>query len=417
MDQPISAATLRARRLKRYGMLACGMVLLGILLFIVLDPTSRLSVAQRSLVIAETQRGVFHDFVPLHGKIASRETVYLDAQEGGRVERVLVESGDLVQAGQPLVEFGNTALQLDVIEREARLIEQINNLRGTETLLEQTRIANQRALAEIDFQVARLSRTVARRAQLVGVGKVSAEESELAALELEHYKALRPQVFESNRRQDELRVLRLPEVRESMLKLQENLVIARGKLDNLIVRAPIVGRIADFDLKMGQNMERGQRLAQITPDTGFKVEADIDEFYLPRTQVGQKATVTIGGSTWILSIKKVYPQVHGGRFTVDLDFGDDAPAKPVIGQAVHGRLRLGEDGITVFIPSGAFLEESGGSFIFVVAKDGKSAERREIRTGRRNAEQVEVVSGLEPGERVLISDYRGYGNIQRIDID
>jgi HlyD family secretion protein len=413
MDRPIARA-----RWRRY--LVPAAVVLGIGVLVLLASTLRGERSVRlnaaELTLAQARRDVFHDFVPVRGRVVPRDVVFLDAQEGGRVERVLVEAGDVVTTGQPLIEFGNTQLQLDVIDREAHLIEQINNLRNEEAVLEQTRIANEKSLLEIDYNVTRLGRLVTRRDALMTRGATSIEEKDKAADELAYYRNLRPLVAESNLKQDALRVRRLPEIRDSLDKLQQNLIVTRGKLDNLIVRAPVTGRVTDMDLKVGQNCERGRRLAEITPETGFKLSADVDEFYLGRIRAGQSANMEFNQGPMTLRVSRVYPQVKDGRFTVDLSFAADAPAGLLPGQAVQGKLQLGEDRPAVVIPAGAFLEQTGGDWIFVVTENGKSAARRRIQAGRRNIEQVEVINGLKAGERVIISDYRGLERIERIDL-
>ena len=372
--------------------------------------------AATAVTIGTVERAVFRDFVPLRGRVVPRDIVYLDAQEGGRVERVLVEAGDTVTAGQPLLEFGNTELQLEVIEREVRIIEQINNLRTTERSLEQDRQTNLRSLAQIEYNLVRLGRLTERRNSLASRGAASVAEREDAADELDYYHALHPIVEQSSAKQDEWRSRRTPEIRDELEKLQQNLAIVRGKLDNLIVRAPVSGRLTDLDLKVGENCERGKRLAQITPDTGFKLAAEVDEFYLARVHTGQRADMQFGDDAVPLRVSRVYPQVKDGQFTIDLAFESAAPAGLLPGEASQGRLRLGEDVSAVVIPAGAFLEQTGGDWIFVLARDGQSAIRRRIELGRRNAEQLEVLSGLSVNERVVTSDYRGLEHLDGIEL-
>lgn len=365
--------------------------------------------------VATVERGQFRDFVPLRGRIVPRDVVYIDAQEGGRVERVLVQAGDLVTAGQPLLEFGNTELQLEVIDREARLIEQINNLRGTHTALEQNRVANEKSLADIDYNIVRLARLTQRRTTLAEHGATSAEEKEKVSDELAYYRQLRPLIADTAQKQEAMRLQRLPEIRDGIEKLQQDLQITRGKLDNLIVRAPVAGRLTEMELKVGQNCERGRRLAEITPDAGFKLAADVDEFYLGRIRNGQTATARINDEDRTLRVTRVYPQVKNGTFLVDLAFEGAEPARVLPGQAVQGKLALGVDSHTLVLATGAFLERSGGDWVFVLTDDD-TAQRRRVRVGRRNAEQVEISSGLSAGDRVIVSDYSGLEHIDRIEL-
>jgi HlyD family secretion protein len=328
---------------------------------------------------------------------------------------VLVEAGDVVTAGQPLLEFGNTELQLEVIDRETRLIEQINNLRGTHTSLEQNRVANEKSLVDIDYNIVRLTRLTQRRTTLAAHGATSAEEQEKVADELAYYRQLRPLLADTTQKQETMRLQRLPEISDGLAKLQQDLAITRGKLDNLVVRAPVTGRLTDMDLKVGQNCERGRRLAEITPDAGFKLAADVDEFYLGRVRDGQAAAVRINDTDWTLHVTRVYPQVKNGTFLVDLAFGSDQPAGVLPGQAVQGKLALGSDSQALVLAAGAFLERSGGDWVFVLANDD-TARRRRIRIGRRNSEQVEILGGLAAGDRVIVSDYSGLERIDRIEL-
>ncbi len=400
----------------RVAAVVVGVVLFAftVLALVLGDSVRSLRTPAAQLTIAVVEQGVFHDLIPLRAKVVPRDTVYLDAVEGGRVEKVLVEAGEIVTAGQRLIEFGNTNLQLQVIQQESQLNQAISQLQQNEIALQQNTIANTRTLADIDYNIVRLTRIDERRAALLVKGAASTEQRETVADELAYYRGLRPLQAESNRLQSELRARLLPSIHDQLQNLQQNLDVVRGKLDNLIVRAPVGGRITEIELKIGENRNPGQRLVEITPDTGYKLTADVDEFYLSRVRAGQSADMEINAQTTKARITRIYPQVKDGRFAVDLSFDGADPPDLVPGQAGQGRLALGGDQPAVVIPAGAFLERTGGDWIFVLAANGNIADRRRIKVGRRNAEQVEIVGGLNPGERVITSDYTGYERIDRI---
>jgi HlyD family secretion protein len=417
MDRPIRLPWWR-RKLWLQG----GIALVVAVLFITMgalflgSPERSIRVAAASATIARVSQGTFHDFIPLRGKVVPMNTVYLDALEGGRVDRILVQAGDTVTAGQPLVELSNTELELDVLDREGRLVESITQLQTYQTQLEQNRVANQKALAQIDYNVTRLQRSIARRNILVADDAEPIEVKDQVQDELDYDVRVRPMQDESNRRQELLRVQQLPQIHSQIVKLQQDLKITHGKLDNLTVRAPVTGRLTAMDLKVGENRNRGERFGEITPETGDKLAAEVDEYYLGRVQTGQVAHVEIGDKTWTLQVVRVYPKVTNGTFTVDLAFQDGTPLGLLPGQALQGKLALGADRTATTLPTGAFLERTGGDWIFVLAKDGRSALRRTIKIGRRNDEQVEILSGLAAGEQAIISDYTGLERIDRIDL-
>jgi len=373
-----------------------------------------LRVPLEQVTIAAVERGVFHDLIPLHATVVPRETVYVNAIDGGRVDRVLVEPGDVVQEGQPIVELRNSNLALQVVQEESQLNQAISQLQENEIALEQQQLSNARALAEIDYNLVRLGRSSARREGLAAKGLVSAEDRDRITDELVYYQKLRPIQQESSERQTELYDRLLPDIHQQLKILRGNLAVVHDKLDSLIVRAPVTGKVTAMDLKVGETPAAGERLAEIAPQTGMKLAADVDEFYLPRVRPGQTATMDIEGRPMSVTVRRVYPQVHNGQFRVDLDFSSTSPPTLVEGAAEQGRLQLGGDTAALVLPTGPFLERTGGDWAFVVAADGRSAERRRLKVGRRNSEQLEIAGGLAAGERVITSDYTGLDQSDRL---
>lgn len=397
--------------------LACAAVVLAVLVAIKLTAeagvrTVRVPVVQ--VTLAKVEQGIFRDLIPLRANVVPRETVYVDATDGGRVDRVLVEAGDLVQQGQPIIELSNTNLALSVIQQESQLNQAISQLQQNEIALEQNRLANERALAEVDYGLVRLKRSNGRRANLLVRGAESAEQRDVIADELTYYERLKPIQTESNQRQADLRNRLLPDIHRQLASLRGNLDVVHGTLDGLIIRAPVTGRVTAIDLKVGQHRDAGQRLAEVTPPTGMKLSAEIDEFYLARVRTGQSANIDFHGTAVKATVRRVYPQVQDGRFKVDLDFEGPSPPDLVAGEAAQGRLQLGDDSAARILPVGPFLERTGGDWVFVMTPDGTSAERRRIKVGRRTVEQLEVLSGLAVGEQVITSDYTSVDKAERV---
>lgn len=417
MDRPITLPWWRRRHWQQLLVAVAALLLVVLAVAVLIGPAQRsVRMSLAGAGIATVERGAYRDFIPLRGEVTPLDTVYLDALEGGRVDRILVQAGDFVTAGQPLVEFTNTELELEVLNREGGLVQSITGLQAQETQLEQNRAANDRLLADIEYDVTRLQRAIERRGELAARQLVSAESVDELRDQLDRAQRLRRMQQDSNARQESLRQQQAPQISVQMARLQESLEIIHGKLRNLIARAPVAGLVTQMELKVGESRGRGERLAEITPQTGYRLTATIDEYYLGRVTEGQLAQVEREGRQWRLRVERVYPQVRNGGFRVDLAFEGGTPAGLLRGQSLQGRLSLGEDVEGLVLASGAFLEASGGNWVFVLDADGDSAHRRHIRLGRRNAEQVEVLSGLEPGERVIASDYTGLDRIDRIDL-
>lgn len=417
MDRPVTLPWWRRRHWQKSLVVGGALLLMVITAMVLVGPAQRsLRMSAAGASIATVERGVYRDFIPVRGEVTPLETIYLDALEGGRVDRILVQAGDHVEAGQALVEFTNTELELEVLNREGSLVQSLTQLQGHETQLEQNRASNDRVLADIAYDVTRLQRAIERREELAARQLVSAESLDQLRDELDRAQRQHRMQQESNARQEALRHQQAPQIKVQMARLQESLQIIHGKLRNLTARAPVAGLVTHMDIKVGETRGRGERLADITPQTGYRLTAAVDEYYLGRVREGQIAQVEREGRKFALRVERVYPQVREGAFQVDLAFDGATPPGLLRGQSLQGRLSLGEDVEGVVLASGAYLEASGGAWVFVLDSSGYSAQRRRVRFGRRNAEQVEVLAGLEPGERVIISDYTDLDRIERIDL-
>ena len=375
-----------------------------------------LTVNSQRITVSPVTVGAYEDFIPLRGRLVPRSTVYLDAIEGGRVEEILVEDGAIVEAGDPIAVLSNTNLQLEVLGREAAVTEQLNNMRTIELQLEQNRLSHKRNLIEIDYQIKRLTRAVARQRDLASKDLASRSTIEELEDELTYFENRRDITLESQETDVRMQEQQLRQLREAGGQLQAGLGFARKNIDDLRVRAPLPGKLSGFDIEVGQSIGRGERLGQIDDPNGYKLNVRIDEFYIDRVDLQQSAVAEHNGRDIELNISKIYPQITDGQFEVDMILADE-PDGLRRGQTKQVRLTLGDNTDAILIPNGAFYQETGGNWIFVVSADRSEAIRRNVRMGRRNDEFIEVLDGLEPGEHVITSPYTSYIDMDRLALD
>jgi len=375
-----------------------------------------LSVNAQRVYVSPVTVGTFEDFIPLRGRLVPRSTVYLDAIEGGRVEQVLIEDGALVEAGDPIALLSNTNLQLEVLGREAAVTEQLNNMRTIELQLEQNRLSHKRNLVEIDYQIIRLNRSIERQRELAAKNLVSQSTVDELQDELTYYMNRREVTLESQATDTRMQAQQLQQLRDAGEQLQAGLGFARKNLEDLNVRAPVSGKLSGFNIEVGESIVRGGRLGQVDDPDGYKLNVQIDEFYLGRVDLQQVAVAEHGNRSYELQVSKIYPQVNNGQFEVDMIF-DQEPADMRRGQTLQLKLTLGDNADAMLIPNGSFYQETGGNWIFVVSPDGTEAVKRPVRLGRRNTEFIEVLDGLEPGEKVITSPYTSYVGMDRLTLD
>ena len=408
-----------SRKMPKQVKLAIGAAaaLVAIIIFYLMAPgANSQTVAAERLTISTVQKGTFDDFIPLRARVTPLVSVFLDAIEGGRVEQVVVEDGTMVTKGQLLAVLSNAELQLSVLARQTEVTQQINSMRSQELALAQTRLQNERSLIEADLATQKALREYEVQKPLAEKGFVA---SKTFGNSRDEYEANRRRSAVLRRQQatdERLQSSQLAQLRETAATLNNSLGIARGSLDALNLRAPVSGHLTAFSIQVGQSLDRGERLGQIDTD-GNKLVAQVDEFYLGRVKEGQIATAELGGKAFRLKLAKIYPQVRNGTFEVDFQFIGPAPANVQRGQTIQTKLTLSDPAKALLIPNGAFYNETGGNWVFVVAPDGRSAVKRPVRLGRRNAEFIEVLEGLEPGERVLTSPYTGFAERDRLDLE
>jgi HlyD family secretion protein len=415
MDKVVVATGLSQRT--RIALGAAAALLLALLFWWFAPSAGSQTVAAGRVTVSAVSKGTFDDFLPLRARVEPLVTVFLDAVEGGRVEKIMVEDGAMVQQGQLLAVLSNSDLALNLLARQSDVSREVNSMRSQELALAQTSIGDERAVIDAQLAADKAKRQYEMQKPLMEKGYVPAKV----------FNDSRDEYVSSRRRAEVLRRARavnqrlqssqLAQLRASNASLSGSLEIARSTLDALNLRAPVAGQLTAFSIQVGQSLNRGERLGQVDSAGRNKLVASVDEYYLGRVQPGQTATVEMGGKTYRAKVAKIYPQVKNGVFEADLTFVGAEPPALNRGQTLQTKLTLGDPTPALLIPNGAFYNETGGAWVFVVAPGGGEAVKRNVRLGRRNADYIEVLDGLEPGERVITSPYTGFADKDRLDLE
>ena len=388
-----------------------GALLLVFVIYLIARPNNKtLRVNKDSITVSSAIKGEFNDYIRISGRVQPMTTIQLSPQEGGIVEKILIEEGSRVKAGDAILILNNDNLDLQILNSEAELAEKENILRNTQIQMEQQKLDVRQNVLEYGMQVDRLRRAYEQQKALYE-DKLIAREEYLKAEE--DYKLARQkyELMAERSNQDSLyRSTQIDRMEESLDNMQLNMQMIRKRKSNLIVKAPIDGELGLLDVVLGQSIAAGTKIGQINSVGTYKVEAQIDEHYIDRVVAGLEATFERQGETYSTVIRKVYPEVRDGKFKADFKFDGEQPDNIRSGQTYYLNLQLGQPEEAVIIPRGTFYQKTGGKWIYVVNKDGNKAVKREIRIGRQNPQYYEVLEGLEPGEKVITSGYDTYGD-------
>ncbi len=388
-----------------------GALLAVFVVYLIARPNNKtLRVDRDTITVSDAVRGEFNDYIRISGRVQPMTTVQLSPQEGGIVERILIEEGSPVKEGDAILVLSNDNLDMQILNAEADLAEKENIQRNTQISMEQQRLDVRQNVLEYSIQVERLRRAYEQQKALYE-DRLVAKEEYLKAEEDYRLAQQKYDLIRERARQDSLyRSAQVDRMEESLESMLLNMQMIRRRKSNLVVKAPIDGELGLLDVVLGQSIASGTRIGQINSVGTYKVEAQIDEHYIDRVTEGLEATFERQNETYSTVIRKVYPEVREGKFKADFKFAGEQPDNIRSGQTYYLNLQLGQPEEAVIIPRGTFYQKTGGKWIYVVSKDGNKAVRREIRIGRQNPQYYEVLEGLEPGEKVITSGYETYGD-------
>ncbi|HPR17141.1 MAG TPA: HlyD family efflux transporter periplasmic adaptor subunit [Candidatus Cloacimonadota bacterium] len=378
------------------------------------DHTAKFNVQKERITIETVQKDYFQDYITQTGTVEPISTIYLDAMEGGRVEELVTEEGTMVKKGDVILRLSNTNLHLDIMNREANLAEQMNELRNTRLSMEQNKLSLKKQLLDLDYQLGVQEREYLNGQNLFDKDYISEKEFAEIKEKYDYLVQTRELVIENQKADSLFREIQVTQLENSVTQMQENLNFVRQKLENLNVKAPISGLLVSVNAEIGEAISTGQRLGQIHVLDEFKIRLEIDEHYISRITPNLVGEFEFAGKTYALRIKKIYPEVRNGRFDVDLVFTSEVPANIRTGQTFRVKLELGQPEIAVLLTRGGFYQSSGGQYIFVLDSAEKFAVKRDIRLGRMNPKYYEVLEGLEPGEKVIVSSYENFGKAEKL---
>ena len=378
------------------------------------DYSSTFRTEKDKLTISTVVDSDFNDYITAIGQVEPITTIYLDVEEGGKVEEIYIEEGEMVNEGDVILKLKNNDLNTTIMNAESQMAYHSNELRNTQIMIEQQQIANRRLKLQFDMQVVQAERKFKQYESLFKEDLIAKEdylqakedyELSLKEKELTYLKFKQDSIFRSNQKE---------RMDENLTNMRQNLAMARLRLENLNFKAPANGQLGLLDAEIGQSISRGQRIGLLHILTDFKIKALLDEHYIDRVRRDLSATFERNGVNYTLKVKKVYPEVRDGQFEIDMVFTGEKPQNIRTGQTYHTKLQLGQPEKALLIPIGGFFQSTGGQWVYVLNEAETEASKRSIRIGKKNPQYYEILEGLQPGEKVITSGYDLFGDNDKI---
>lgn len=379
------------------------------------DTQSRLYVNKEQLSVAEVRLDRFQEFIPTDGVVYPKTTIYIDAVQGGTIESVFVEDGANLIKGDTILKLVNADMELRYMDQETRMYDAINNLQNSKVNLERSKFTRQLEIVGLLSEIDRAKIDFERKQQLYSESYISDKEFEDASREYDLTMKQLNISLQLQRLDSVSTVEQTRQINNSIKRMHNNLALLNKNLQNLYIKSPAIGKLSSFSVEIGETKSAGEHLGQIDMmQDGFKLRSNIDERYISTVYIGQTAEFDFAGSTYQLEIMKIYTDVTNGSFQVDLHFTDKEPKALKRGQTVQLRLQFSSPREAIIVKRGGFFQETGGNWIYVIDASNSFAVKRNIRLGRQNTRYYEVMEGLEPGEKVIISSYDAFGSKDKL---
>jgi HlyD family secretion protein len=372
------------------------------------------TIKKERIEIVRVTRGVFSEAITVNGKILPVNIVYLDAMEGGRVEKIYAEAGSMVKKGDKILQLANSNLLMDIMWRESELFQASNNMRNTRLSMEQYKLQLNQQLSDIENKLQQQRRVYERYKELEKDNLISRHEYELAKDQYDYLVKQKDLTVESQKSEIKFRQAQFEALEESLVRMQSNLDVVKQRQENLTLVAPVSGQLTSLTAEVGESIPQGTRLGQIDQWDGFKVKASIDERYIAQIKTQDAGEFEFAGQSYRVHVRKIYPEVKDGKFEVDFEFTGEHPPGLKRGQTLHIRLTAVDPTDSLLLPRGEFMHTTGGKWAYVLENGNKSALKRRIQVGRQTPEILEVIDGLREGESVVCSSYEDFGNSARL---
>lgn len=405
-------------RKKHLPYIAIGIFFLSVIGWIIFgDHNSKMNISRDRIITATAEYGVFNNYLSLSGQVKPKNQIFLSALESGIIEECLVAEGDTVKKGDILLVLNNPELLQQTRETETQYLEKLSNNKDAEINMEKERLSMQQQRFNAKIETNRAQRNYEQQKALYDDGLATHEEF-LKAKENHELAESNLLLLEQRLKQDSLyRKVQIQKMTHSLNYMFENLQQAHRRAENLKIKATHDGQLSSFNLQLGQNVSAGTNVGIINILDEFKLQVNVDERYTEHILPGLSGKIERNKKHYPVEISTIYPDIHNGQFRIDLVFTDSVPDNIRVGQTFYLNLEIGAAVDAVLIPRGAFFASTGGKWIYKLTPDEKKAVRQSIKIGRQNPDSYEIIEGLQPGDKVIISNYDACGDSESLILE
>ncbi|MFI5159844.1 MAG: efflux RND transporter periplasmic adaptor subunit [Sphingobacteriales bacterium] len=414
MDRKIEKSRWNTKRLMIIAGITVLVVFIGYVGVTAVTGKSKYNVPIDRITISTVTKGQFQEFIPVNGIVYPKHTIYVDAIQGGTVEKRFVEDGAKLKTGDPILKLSNTDVELSLANSENNVYGQQTQMQISKNNAAQNTVNKLQQMADAENAFKEAQRLYNLNKKLYAQKAIGLQEYQISENAYKYALNKENLTREILKQDTALNKVQDAQANEQYKQMSASLQLMRKEVDALTVRANIDGQLTSLDAEVGQNKNKGDHLAQIDGFDGVKIRALVDDHYINRVVTGLTALYPTDNKTYKLVVKKVFVQITNGQFPVDMEFVGDVPPGLRKGQTLQINLTFGDERQALLLPLGGFFQQTGGNWIFKVSEDGKTAYKVDMQLGMQNTNYYQVTRGLKEGDKVITSSYENYGNIQEL---
>jgi len=413
MDKPIK----KKHPIIRYKYyIVSGVIFTVFLIYVIIASAGprRLRYDADKLTIAEVQHGKFLEYLDVEGIVQPILTVKLNALESGTVVRIVADDGDMLTQGDTILILRNPEL-VRLIDDERDDLEKKRITFGEREIQMQRRTSElKRQTIQTTYNLRRIGKQYELSKKEYELGATHKAQLDLAEEEFEFNKVNTEMLMDELRHDSLMNAIQITLMQNDFNREQRRFERNRERLDNLIVRAPITGQLSYVSVIAGERVSAGNSIGELKVIDQFKITTRVSEFYIDRITPGLPATITWQNQKYALKITKVNPEIRDRQFAIDLVFVAEHPENMRIGKNYRIQIELEQPEDAIVMSKGSFFQATGGQWIFRLNEAGDKATKVNISIGRQNPQQYELLDGLKPGDRVIVSGYDNFGDAEEI---
>ncbi|MDD2245716.1 MAG: HlyD family efflux transporter periplasmic adaptor subunit [Proteiniphilum sp.] len=401
----------------KYHILA-GTTFAAFLVFVLVSVSGgrKLRIDNEKIVIADVQEAHFLDYVDAEGIVQPILTVKLNSLESGTVKEIVAEEGSMLRKDDVILTLQNPELERIIEEQQDEWEKQRILYQEKKVEMEQKTILLKQQSLQARYELSRLEKDFVLGEEEFNMGVKSKAQLDVQREEYDYKTKSTSLQLEGLKQDSAATRLRRELMDNDLERARKTTSHARGRMDNLVVRAPIDGQLSFLNVTLGQRVGQLESIGEIKVMDNFKIHTQLSEYYIDRVTVGLPASVTYQGKKFPLRVSKVVPEVKDRQFQVDMVFTGEQPDNVRIGKSFRVQVELGQPETAIVIPRGDFFQATGGQWIYKFNKSGDKAVKTPITVGRQNPVMYEIISGLQPGDRVVTTGYANFGEAEELVI-